>query len=62
MKDVSYMDDISDYITYKKRQTLKKTMQTFLQETQVHYSRIRCDIVFVKNWQIDTVVEDCMDF
>lgn len=70
VKDVSRIDDLYGYITPAKRRHIKKTMQVFLykvannpdQPTNFHYDRIRCDVVFLKNKKIYTVVEDCVDF
>ena len=70
VKDVSRIDDLSGYITPAKRKHIKKTMQMFLykfannsdQPRSFHYDRIRCDVVFIKNKKIYTVVEDCVDF
>lgn len=70
VKDVSRIDDLSGYITLAKRKHIKNTIHTFLykvannrdQPRSFHYDRIRCDVVFVKNKKIYTVVQDCVDF
>lgn len=76
VKDVSRIDDLSGYITAKKRQTIKKTMQLFLHKlnnwtlNREHTSlsaiklpfRTRCDVVFVKHGKIYLAVEDCVEF
>lgn len=70
VKDVTRIDDLSGYITLAKRKHIKNTIHTFLykvannadQSRNFRYDRIRCDVVFVKNKKIYTVVQDCVDF
>lgn len=76
VKDVSQTDDIMGYITPMKRKHIKRTIHLFLQKMRdgsvvwpdgepirVRWTyRSRCDVVFVKNKKIYTVIEECVDF
>ncbi len=65
VKDVSFVEDINSYITQKKRINIKKAIQHYLYDNRIAkplYTRLQCDIVFIKNKKIYTVIENCVDF
>jgi Holliday junction resolvase-like predicted endonuclease len=57
VKNVLYVEDISDYLTNKKINTLKKTIDTFLWKNNFD-KKVRLDVVFVKNDRILRVFDN----
>ena len=61
VKCINSLESIHNYITYKKRISMKKTIAAYYYK--IKPNRIpRIDIVFVKNGTIYTIIENCTDF
>lgn len=61
VKCINSLDSIHNYITYKKREVMKRTIATYYARSK-SLKNPRIDVVFVKNGTIYTIVENCTDF
>jgi Holliday junction resolvase-like predicted endonuclease len=61
VKDVTYIADITNYISVKKHATMRKTLETYIRRYPTKLQP-RVDFVFVKSGEIYTIVENCIDF
>ncbi len=57
VKNIIYVDDIYDYITPRKLQTVKKSIDTYIWKTPTD-KLVAFDVVFVKNGKVYEVYED----
>lgn len=51
VKVVDNTEDLAGYVSQKKLQTLKKTVESYCQKNNVEKD-IRLDLIFVKHWKI----------
>lgn len=61
VKSVNSRDSLMNYISYYKRQSLKKTIRTYLHTFPTTLIP-RIDVVFVKHWKFFYHTEQCIDF
>ena len=57
VKVVNYIENLHDYITPKKLQTLKHTIDTYLWKYPTQ-KKVRVDVVFVKDTKIFEIVKN----
>jgi len=57
VKVVDYIDNLHNYLTKKKLKNLQKTIEAYLRKHNIK-TDLRFDVVFVKNYEILTVVEN----
>lgn len=57
VKTSDTLEDYHDYITQKKLASRKKSIETYLWKNNIEKD-IQCDVVFVKNGEIDVVYEN----
>lgn len=58
VKCVDHTDDLFGYMTKKKLHTLKRAIEYYCAQTEIQYTEIRLDVVFVKYGQIIEIFEN----
>lgn len=57
VKSIVYVDDIYDYITPRKLQTVKKTIDTYVWKKPTN-KLVSFDVIFIKNWEVFEMYEN----